>query len=217
VKLVALLTAMCAVVSAAEPGQTNRGLATLASAAFPGAGQMMLGSRARGEGLMWLDAAIWAVFGGLTWYGSSREQDARLWAARDAGADLLMKDLDYYKALERYDNADDHNEDVRRIARDMYPDDPARQHEYYLENAYLGAQAWDWTNDSARFDYWETRRSARSASLAAGFAAGGLLLNRLASIIDCAFFAGSRKPGTEARLEVGPGADFTSIEVRYRF
>ncbi len=215
--LLALLTALCAAVSAAEPGQTNRGLATLASAALPGAGQMMLGNQSRGEALMWFDAAIWAVFAGLTWYGSSREQDARLWAARDAGADLSMTDLDYYKALERYDNADEHNEDVRRIARDMFPDDPGRQHEYYLENAYFGSQAWDWTNDSARFDYWETRRSARSATLAAGFAAGGLLLNRVASIIDCAFFAGSREPDTEARLGFGPGQGFTSIEVRYRF
>ncbi|UCG43695.1 MAG: hypothetical protein JSU73_03505 [candidate division WOR-3 bacterium] len=216
-KLLTLLTALFAVVSAAERAQTSRGLATLASAALPGAGQMMLGNRARGEALMWVDAAIWAVFGGLSWFGSSREQDARLWAARDAGADLSVTDLDYYKALERYDNADEHNEDIRRIARDMFPGDPGRQHEYYLENGYFGFQAWDWTNDSARFGYWETRRSARSATLAAGFAAGGLLLNRAASVIDCAFFAGSRRAGTEARLGFGSGPDLTSIEVRYRF
>lgn len=203
-----------AVVSAAEPGP-NRGLATLASAALPGTGQLMLGNRARGELQLWLDGAILAAWAGTSLYGSSREQDARLGAARDCGADLSVADQAYYKALERYDNVQEYYEDIRRQARDRYPDDPAAQKDYYDSRRYPSAAEWDWSSDSARFDYWRVRRSARSAAQAAGFAAGALLLNRIISVVDCAFFAG---PGDrDARLEAVPTQGIAGIELRYRF
>lgn len=193
----------------------SRGLAVLSSAALPGTGQMMLGSRNRGEAILWLDGAAWAFWAFSSWYGSSREQDARLFAVREAGADGSIDDSKYYRALEQYDNAAEYNEDVRREARDRFPDDPESQRHYYDSLCYSGDAAWDWSSDSARFDFWETRKSARSAALRAGFAAGALILNRLVSVIDCAFLC---RPGNrQARLEIGPGERMASVEVRYRF
>ncbi len=212
ISLVLVLAAASANGTAKGP---NRGLAILASAALPGTGQMILGARSRGEALLWLDTAIWATWAGFSWYGSSREQDARLFAARDAGADISIAGIEYYKALERYDNADEYNEDIRREARDRYPDDPEAQHRYYQENGYFGKQNWDWSSDSARFDFWGVRKAARAAGLKAGFAAGALLLNRLVSVVDCAFFTGT---GPDlSRVEFGPGTELASFEVRYRF
>ncbi|MBN2537238.1 hypothetical protein JXB37_03065 [candidate division WOR-3 bacterium] len=208
-------TAVLLALAAASEDGTNRGLATLASAVLPGTGQMMLGNSARGELQVWLDGAMLAAWAGTSLYGSSREEDARLGAARDCGADLSMNDPAYFKALERYDNVQEYYEDVRRQARDRYPDDPAAQRDYYESRRYPSAAEWDWSSDSARFDYWRGRRSARSAAQAAGFAAGALLLNRIISVVDCVFFAG---PGErDARLEAAPTQGVAGIELRYRF
>ena len=202
-------------VGAPAPKSSPRGSAILASMALPGTGQMILGSAKRGEGLLWLDGALWAFWTGFTWYSSAREHDARLFAGNEAGADLGVKEPRYFKALERYDNSDQYNEGVRADARDMYPDDPQRQHDYYLSQRYSGAQAWDWSSDSARYDYWETRKAGRTAALRAQFAAGALLLNRLASVVDCAFFAGRGR--ATSRVEFRPGEFEPGIKVCYRF
>ena len=200
---------------ASAPQSSPRGGAILASMVLPGTGQMMLGSAKRGEGLLWLDGGLWALWSGFSWYSSAREYDARLFAGREAGADLTRKETRYYRALERYDNADEYNEGVRADARDMYPDDPQRQHDYYLSQGYFGAQAWNWSSDSARFDYWETRKSGRTAALRAQFAAGALLLNRLVSVVDCAFFAGRGR--SESRVEFLPADTEPGIKICYRF
>jgi len=199
----------------APPPSFPRGGAILAAMALPGTGQMMLGSAKRGEGLLWLDGGLWALWTSFSWYSSAREHDARLFAGREAGADLAQEEPRYFKALERYDNADQYNEGVRADARDMYPDDPQRQHDYYLSQGYFGAQAWNWSSDSARFDYWKTRKSGRTAALRAQFAAGALLLNRLVSVVDCAFFAGRGR--SASRVEFRPGDAEPGIKVCYRF
>ena len=196
------------------PRSSTRGRAILASMALPGTGQMMLGSSRRGEALLWLDGTLWALWSGFSWSSSARDHEARLFAGREAGADLTVKESHYYRALEQYDNSDQYNEGVRSDARDIYPDDPERQHAYYESHGYFGAKAWDWSSDSARFRYWGTRRTGRDAALNAQFAVGALVLNRLASLIDCAFFAG--REGPASRVEFQPGDVEPGIKVCYR-
>lgn len=193
----------------------RRPLAMLFSAALPGTGQMYMGSQKRGEALLWLDGAVWATWAGLRWYGGARENDARLVAAREAGADLGQTESRYYKALEAYDNADLYNEQVRADARARFPDDPDAQHSYYDSLGYFGRQAWNWSSDSARIGFWQTRRSGRSAMQVAGFAVAGLVLNRLASVIDCAFFA--REPALAGRVQLMPSGNQPGISICYRF
>jgi len=212
--LLALIVAAEPLVGTPAPNPRLRGNAILASMALPGAGQMMLGSAKRGEALLWLDGTLWALWSGFSWYSSAREHDARLLAGREAGADLTVRELRYYRALEQYDNADQYNEDVRADARDMYPDDPERQHQYYRSHGFFGSQAWNWSSDSARYYYWGTRRSGRTAALNAQFAVGALLLNRLASMADCALFAGRGR--TSSRVEFRPADSEPGIKVCYR-
>lgn len=213
--LTSLVLATIGVASVNTGFAANRGTAILASAALPGTGQLLMGAKGRGEAMLWVDGAAWLTWAGFSWYGSSREQDALLVASRESGADITLQDRDYYTALERYDNADEYNEDVRREARIRYPNDPEAQHEYYLEYGYFGKEAWNWSSDSARYDYWRTRKTARTATQRAGFAVAGLVLNRLVSVLDCALF--TRGSGNQARLEAGPGNYLSSVEIRYRF
>jgi hypothetical protein len=213
--LLALAVAIQPSVGVPAPKPSPRGRAILASMALPGTGQMMLGSAKRGEALLWLDGALWALWSGFTWSSSTRERDARVFAGREAGADLTVKGSRYYRAMEQYDNADQYNEGVRSDARDIYPDSPERQHVYYESQGYFGSQAWNWSSDSARYRYWGTRRAGRDAALNAQFAVGALVLNRLTSLVDCAFFAG--RDGSARRVEFRPGDSEPGIKVCYRF
>jgi hypothetical protein len=215
-RVLTLVLALAAIAPGEEPARTGRrGVALLASAALPGSGQMLLGSAKRGEAVMWLDGAVWALWAGFTWYSGAREHGAMLCALREAGASSTVTDAAYLRALERYDNADEYNEDVRRDARSYYPDDPEAQHAYYEANGYFGTAAWNWSSDSSRLGFWELRRAARSAALRAQFAAGALVLNRLASVVDCAFFC--REPGVERRVEFRTSDDGAGIELCYHF
>jgi hypothetical protein len=164
--------------------------------------------------MLWADGAAWLAWAGLRWYGGAREQEARLAAARDAGADLTQSAARYYRALEGYDNAAEYNEQVRADARARFPNDPEAQHGYYDSLGYFGRAAWDWSSDSARVGYWRTRRGGRSAVQTAGFVAAGLVLNRLVSVIDCAFFA--REPRAESRVELRQSRDGLGVQVCYR-
>jgi len=213
--LLVLVVGTQTAVGVPAPKPSPRGRAILASMALPGTGQMMLGSAKRGEALLWLDGTLWALWSGFSWSSSAHDHDARLFAGREAGADLTVRESRYYRALEQYDNSDQYNEDVRVDARDIYPDDPDEQHEYYLNHGYFGSKAWNWSSDSARYRYWGTRRAGRDAALNAQFAVGALLLNRLASLVDCAFFAG--REGSTKRVEFRPGNVEPGIKVCYRF
>ena len=212
--LLALIVGIQPSIGSPAPKPSPRGRAILASMALPGTGQMMLGSAKRGEALLWLDGTLWALWSGFSWYSSAREHDARLYAGREAGADLAVKESHYYRALEQYDNSDQYNEGVRSDARDIYPDDPERQHAYYESQGYFGSEVWNWSSDSARFRYWRTRRAGRDAAMNAQFAVGALLLNRLASIVDCALFAG--RAGSTRRVEFRPGDTEPGIKICYR-
>ncbi|MEO0019572.1 MAG: hypothetical protein ABIK47_02900 [candidate division WOR-3 bacterium] len=195
---------------------SRRNVAMLASMVLPGTGQLLTNAKNRGEVMLWLDGIFWAGWAGFSWYRSSRNQDAQLIAAKYARADITIKDPQYYRALERYDNAQEYNEDIRREARDLYPDDPDAQRRYYESHGYFGRSQWDWEADSIRiYSYWRTRRSARDAGMTVSFITAALLLNRFVSLLDCIFFT----PGADIkhRVEINPSQNQPGVELRYRF
>jgi hypothetical protein len=224
--LVLTLVALPESGSAHPPLKVSRGVAVLSSAVLPGTGELLLGAGLRGEVMMWLDGALLGGLAGLSWYATSRESDARLQAARWAGADLSISESRYYRALEGYDNAEEYNEQVRSDARARFPQDPARQRSYFDSLAYSGISSWNWSSDSARYDYWNTRRSSRSAELTGQFAVAALVLNRLVSVVDCAFFVVRAEPRHSrlrrggqtylSRVEFSPGVDEPGIKLSFR-
>jgi hypothetical protein len=192
------------------PGHEYPGKYIIASLALPGAGEMWMGSKVKGEIFLWTDAAIWLTYGGLTAVGNSRNQTAKLFARQYSGASAAERADDYYVALERYDNSEQYNEDIRREARELYPDDPNRQKTYAQMHGFYGDRAWDWGSDSLRFAYWDQRKGSRSLLHTAGFFIGAALLDRLASAVDVAFF-------TEKRLGALPAFDRPGLALVYRF
>lgn len=194
----------------------SAGKAALVSAILPGAGELLYGARNRGEVMLWADGVMWLSWAGFSWYKTSKEQDARLIAKRFADADISIKDLGYYRALERYNNSEEHNEDVRRMARELYSDDPDAQRRYYEAHGYFGNMGWSWDSDSIRiYSYYQTMKAARAAGMTASFFAAGLVLNRLISIFDCLFFLPEK--GLAERVEVKPAPNHFGISLNWRF
>jgi hypothetical protein len=113
--------------------------------------------------------------------------------------------------LERYDNTEMYNEDIRREAREKFPDNPQEQINYLNQYGYYGNSVWDWKSDSLRYAYWEKRKTARTAFTRAGFVLGSALLNRLVSAIDCAFFT----PDKRNKISIAPNSDGNGIGLIY--
>jgi hypothetical protein len=206
-----------------EPQQYN-GKYILASLALPGAGEMWMKNRLKGEIFLWTDAAVWLTWGTMTTLGNSRDHVARLFARRYSGSSVAQRTDDYYVALERYPTSDMYNEDIRREARELYPDNPERQRAYAESRSYSGDLAWSWGSDSLRFNYWRQRKGARGVLHAAGFVLGAALVDRLVSAIDVAFFTPTpdlqsltpRVSGA-SRLAAAPTIDQPGLTVFYRF
>jgi hypothetical protein len=182
---------------------------------------MWMKSHLKGEIFMWTDAAVWLTYGTMTTIGNSRNQVAKLFARQYSGSSLAQRADAYYVALERYPNSDMYNEDVRRDAREMYPDNPDRQHAYVTSNSYSGENAWSWGSDSLRYNYWRQRKGSRSVIHTAGFVLGAALVDRLASAIDVAFFTPASNAGAarerENRFGASPTPDQPGLAVFYRF
>lgn len=189
--------------------------AILASAILPGTGEFILGDKIKGEVFLWLDGAIWLTYAGLSWYGNSKERDARLYAVKWSGADLNQKNAEYYHALERYDNSFEYNIDVMRDARYLYPDSIEAQKRYLAENGYFGDEVWDWASDSIRFQYWEQRKSARTTLHQAGLILGATLINRLISCLDCALFTPDRS--LSKKMGIVPNLEKPGLAIVYKF
>lgn len=210
-----ILTSQMCLPNSITSTQSKRGLATLSSFLLPGTGQLLMQSGKRGEIMLWIDGTFWSSWIILSWYQANRNQDALLIASRYAGAYIASKDARYYRALERYNSADDFNENVRREARELYPNDPDAQRRYYESRAYLGDFKWHWTSDSIRiFSFWKTRKSARNAGMAASFVASALILNRVISVLDCIFYFPENR--ASQKIEITPTPNFSGIQIRYR-
>lgn len=187
--------------------------AIIASAIIPGWGQTILKNNHKGEAMLWADGAIWLLYGGFQWYGHSRNHDAKLFAKVNAEANIKIKSDKYYRALELYSSSDAYNDDIRREAREKYPNDPQAQLEYLYQHGYFGDSSWNWKSDSLRYAYWQIRKSARSALTRAGFMLGCALLNRAISVIDCAFFTQDKR----FTFGLAPNQDQNGIGVIFRF
>lgn len=218
IKLLIILIVCIAPILSAQTNDTllqynPKGKAILASAVVPGWGQYMLKHNQKSEVMLWLDGAIWLGYGGFQWYGSTRNRDAVLYARKYADANITINNLKYYQALERYNNSEIYNEDIRREARERFPDNPGLQNTYYLNNGYFGDSTWTWQDDSMRYVYWQKRKVARAALTRAGFFLGAAILNRLVSSIDVAFFSEDLRD----KIGFAPNHEQNGIGLVFRF
>ncbi len=214
-KFLLTLTLLFSIVGAADKPNTG---AVIASGILPGSGEWLLGNRTKAEVFLWVDGIFWFVWGTAYWYGSTQNNNAKLYAVSSAGASNNQKE-NYYALLEDYDNSDEYNDLILREARQRYPDTLPdayeKRQEYLTKHGYFGDAAWNWQPDSLRFDYWSIRRSARVALQRASFALGSLILNRIVSVVDIIFFT-KEKPLSN-KIGFAPVNDKPGVMFVYRF
>lgn len=187
---------------APEASKKSLPKAVFLSILLPGAGHHYLDAKRQARMFWGIEAAMWAGYLGLNWYGARVREDYKLYAAAEADANPGINSDDYYHAVERYRTNETYNEEVRREARALHPYDLEAQRQYILENGYWGEDGWSWDDDGAWEEYAHLRTMSRDYLHKATYCLGATLLNRVVSAI----FAAKLTKDRSARLEEGnPG------------
>ncbi len=198
----------------------NTKKAMLYSLILPGLGEYYLGHRTRAKGFFVAEGAIWTAFTVFRVQGNHRRDLYREYAEVNAGVPRRNDD-DYYRVIGNYDSAEgpySANEQVRREARAIFPNQPDRQEEYFQEHAYLGDDAWQWGSTESRLRFKDMRSSSLDAYHRADLSIGLAVANRILSVLDAGILAAKqhREEDSEGRFSwdvetgrEGPGAHIT--------
>ncbi|MCD6379778.1 hypothetical protein J7M07_04960, partial [bacterium] len=111
---------------------------------LPGLGQRRMGHSVKSSIYFVLEGAAWIGLGTFVWQGIARKNAYEDYAVAFAGVNGTGRSDDYYETIGNYMSNDGYNEDVRREARDYYPDDRAAQLDYSEENSIAGYDSWMW-------------------------------------------------------------------------
>jgi len=151
--------------------QTARGL-LLKSMLLPGWGEHSLNYHKRGFALNSSELLFWVGYATLLYFGDSAEQDMQAYAATHAGIDPRGKDIYYFTDIGNYNNLYEYNDQKLRYRQytSLYPDTD----EYF----------WAWDSDASRKKFDGLRYDSQQLLHLASFALGGLIVNRIVSMID---------------------------------
>lgn len=180
-------------------GGKSRAKALALSTLVPGAGQYYAGKKGRAYFFFLTESAIWTSFVVFEVQGYLRKDNYVEFAELMAGVDAEGKPEDFYRALGRYMQSDpgpgSYNEDVRREARALYPDDKQKQDQYLQQNGFFGKNAWQWQSEEDQTYYRNLRKRSQLSFRRATYMLGVAVANRILSAMDAArSVASSTKP-----------------------
>ncbi|MBL7066913.1 MAG: hypothetical protein ISS29_03530 [Candidatus Marinimicrobia bacterium] len=144
----------------------------LKSLILPGWGEHSLQYQKRGYVLNSTELGLWIGHAVLIFYGRSVEKDMKAYAATHAGIDPKGKDEYYFTDIGNYMNLYDYNDQKLRYRQfaNLYPE--------------TGDYFWAWDSEDSREKFDQKRIDSQKAFHAASFALGGLIINRIISMID---------------------------------
>ncbi|HET9950247.1 MAG TPA: hypothetical protein VFS09_00485 [Candidatus Eisenbacteria bacterium] len=180
----------------------------LYSLLLPGTGELALGAGGRGAAFLVAEGLIWAHYVYYEVAGGMRRDDYIEQAQLNAGVGVSSADDSYWKLLGQYERSSgpgpgSYEEDLRREARDIYPDDPAAQDAYVVEHLPSGDEAWAWSSPELQGTYKDTRASSNHAYDRAKYSFAAAILNRLVSAIDTQILHNRLTKDGQARLDEG--------------
>ena len=144
----------------------------LQSAILPGWGERSLHYTRRANVLHSTEAVGWLTWGFFTLRGQALRQAMSSYAVAHAGINPHHKDANYFADIGNYRNIYEYNEQKlrNRQVQLVYP----------LTTEFF----WAWDSDAARREFDKQRVLSATALHNAGFALGGLILNRIVSMLD---------------------------------
>jgi hypothetical protein len=147
------------------------GIAILYSILLPGMGELYAGDYSLGKYFTIADGVIWGALFGFDIYGSRMENNYKSFAQSAGGANIEGKDDKYFADLGNYIDIEQYNR-IKSLERNFI--------EVYDEKS----DYWNWANQSERREYRKMWKSSETAYNNIRFAAGALILNRIASAIN---------------------------------
>lgn len=156
------------------------------SLVVPGTGELYTGSTLKSRIFMLAEVGGWVSLISFKHLSNWREDDYRLLAAREAGADVDGKDERYFDVVGFYDSREDYNRvgGVFDPNREYYPDNE----EYF----------WNWSSDAARERYRDLKNDSKSYKRNSDFALGFILANHFLSAVDAYWSAKRHNRGIES-------------------
>jgi hypothetical protein len=192
----------------AAPPIVGKRKALLYSLLLPGAGELSLGARGRATGFFVAEGLVWTHY---VWYqlaGKLRRDDYIEQAQLNAGVGTDSEVDEYWRLVGLYERSHgsgpgSYEEDIRREARDLNPDDPAAQDAYVAERLPTGDRAWVWSSSELQTAYRSTRASSNRAYNRAKYSFAAAILNRLVSAIDTQILHRRLVKNRQASLDQG--------------
>jgi hypothetical protein len=172
--------------AAVVPGKKK---ALLLSLLLPGAGEWSLGARGRATGFFISEGLIWTHYAWFQVAGHLRRNDYIEQAQLNAGVGVGSAADDYWKLVGKYATSsgsgpDAYEEELRREARDQFPNDPAAQDAWVAGQLPTGDRAWSWSSPELQQSYRDTRIRSNHAFDRAKYSFAAAILNRIVSVID---------------------------------
>jgi hypothetical protein len=149
----------------------NTGLAILYSLLLPGMGELYAEGYDSGIYFTIADGVLWTTVIGMNVYGNWQEDRYKSYAKVHAGIDPNGKDKDFFATISAYSSIDDYNNE-KAFERDFKS--MLDKQKYY----------WNWNSNEDRRTYRNMWSSSEQTFNNIRFAVGGLILNRLISVIN---------------------------------
>lgn len=188
------------------------GVAMLLSLVLPGAGHLYLNRMDVGKFFVMGEAASWLGFAGLNIYGNALREDARTFAAENAGLDKSGKPDDYFANVGNFNSVYEYNND--KLLKGQYS-------QLYDVNTYF----WNWDNNTTNKDSFEEQRkkSERVYNTRVVFGTT-LIVNRIVSAISALILANKSSDSKALNIQpelmqknYGVGVDGVKLNISKNF
>lgn len=163
-----------------EAGQSSGSVppvpvSVMRSAILPGWGEFGLGKAERGRVFTKVDLVLWSALVQTGYAGRQHDSRLKSFGSLHAGVSFSGKDNQFVTDVGNYMSLDDFNEVQQRLRN---TDRVYRDSEIY---------GWAWDSDENRKTYRRYRIQRDTVRKIGQFVIGGMILNRIVSIIDVAY------------------------------
>jgi len=169
----------------------------------PGLGEFSLGKINRGRLFSQIELALWLTFAESRRRASLTESTLQSFAAIHAGAKLEQKSDRYYVDIGNYESMEAYNEAQQRYR------EPG---EVYSKQAGFD---WKWDKEMNRRKYRRYRIQKNTARMVSQFAIGGMILNRIISVIDVRYLV--KASHSKSRITIQPFMENNACGAQLRF
>jgi len=172
------------------------------SMVIPGLGEFYLNKPKNGKFFFITDAVLWLFLIENLYIRNTSELHFKSLAATHAGIDPYRKDDQFFVDIGDYDSIYDFNED--------------RQRERQTDKLYSlnGDYDWKWDSNSSRKKFRNTRIRRDKAKKIINFTIGGMVLNRLLSMIDAGYLY--RVNNAEKNISLSPDVDYQNESINLK-